>query len=191
MVRCEQFYEEFDKKGNFCGKSNSVVVKVKSYIEYMKRNKFGDFLISSNAIEPFIKIEFINSGKVHKVALKELRKKALKIGASSVTRRISIELINKANEMVEESFRIKSIPDVRTRMGAYEHDIGEISHETREEFNEFKALVGARNNDEVMKAMLQYCKNNVNSVIILREEIMESAKKSEKSQDEIEIVNEV
>ena len=51
MVRCNEFYEQFEKKGNFCNKSSSVVKKVEEYMEYMKRQKFGDFLISNCAIE--------------------------------------------------------------------------------------------------------------------------------------------
>ena len=157
MVRCTQFYEEFDKKGNFCRKSKNIVRKVESYIEYMKRNRFGDFVISSNAIEPFIKIEHLNNGAVHKYALKKLREKIRKVGASKITRRISIEIINKANSMVPENDKITSIPDVRVAMGSFEHTIEGIEHETREKFDEFKRIIDIKDNNQVTKIMLDYC----------------------------------
>ncbi len=159
MVRCQEFYEEFEKKGNFCNKSDVVVKNVERYIEYMKRNKFGDFIISNCAIEPFIRIENLKDGKVHKFALKELRKKIKKIGAKGVTRRISIEIINYANNIVNDIYKLDSIPNVRSRMGEFEHEIGEISYETREAFNVFKEFVGIKSNNEAISVLLVYCKN--------------------------------
>lgn len=41
MVRCEEFYRHWQKKGNFCGKSDMVAKKVEEYIQYVKRNKIG------------------------------------------------------------------------------------------------------------------------------------------------------
>ena len=54
MVRCEEFYKYFEKKGNFCGKSEVVVKKVEEYIDYVKRNKVGGYKISNCALDPFI-----------------------------------------------------------------------------------------------------------------------------------------
>ena len=60
MVRCEEFYKYFEKKGNFCGKSDMVVKKVEEYIDYVKRNKIGGYKISNCALDPFISIESVN-----------------------------------------------------------------------------------------------------------------------------------
>lgn len=156
MVRCEEFYLQFEKKGNFCHKSDLVVKKVEQYLSYMKRNKFGDFLISNCAIEPFIKIEILKDGFVHKYALKELRKKVRKLGARGITRRISIETINYANTMVDVEFRIKSIPDVRSRIGTFEHAIDRISYEVRERFNSYKESYGLENNNDALSEILHW-----------------------------------
>ena len=101
MVRCEEFYKYFEKKGNFCGKSEVVVKKVEEYIDYVKRNKVGGYKISNCALDPFISIEFVRDGRVHDAALKELKAlmKKGKILPEKITRRMSIELINTTNNI--------------------------------------------------------------------------------------------
>ena len=93
MVRCEEFYKYFEKKGNFCGKSEGIVKQVESYIDYVKRHKlrdFGGYKISNSALDPFMSIEGVKDGKVHAVALKDLRTMVRKgkILPERVTRRI-------------------------------------------------------------------------------------------------------
>ncbi len=77
MVRCEDFYKYFERKGNFCGKSENVVKKVEDYIAYVKRHRlmeFSGYRISNAALDPFISVENMKDGKVHDLALKELKR---------------------------------------------------------------------------------------------------------------------
>lgn len=165
MVRCEEFYKYFEKKGNFCGKSENVVKKVEDYILYVKRNKLYDYSgykISNSALDPFISIENVNYGKVHSLALKEMKKliRGRKIIPEHITRRISIELINSANSMVAEEFTLDHIPNIRKRMGEFEHEISEIGFETKEMFDALKKDIGASSNNEIMRIMLEWCIKN-------------------------------
>lgn len=176
MVRCEQFYEYWEKRGNFCGKSDIVAKKVEEYIGYVRRNRLSDYegyKISNCALDPFINIEFINEGVVHRHAIKELKNliRKRRISPEKVTRRISIELINAANMKVGENHKLKSIPNIRNRMGEYEHDIGEISHEIRDMFDQFKKDLGLKNNNQTMKIVLEWCIKNQEDVRKIKEEI--------------------
>ena len=165
MVRCEEFYEYFERKGNFCGKSEGVVKQVETYIDYVKRRKlrdFGGYKISNSALDPFISIEDIKSGKVHDLALKELKKliRRRKIVPEHTTRRMSIEIINAANNMVDAAYKLDRIPNIRSSMGAFEHEIGEVGFEVKEMFDAFKTDIGAKNNNELMAIMLEMCIKN-------------------------------
>ena len=180
MVRCEEFYRVFEKKGNFCNKSEVIVKKVEEYIAYIRSNHIGTYKISNCALDPFINIEFINEGTVHRHAVKELKKliKKGKILPEKITRRMSIELINKANANVSEGCKLVRIPGIRSRMGELEHDIGNISHEVRSMFDDIKADIGIKNNDQAMKIMMEYCVRNPNDLRQIKEE-MENKEKAE------------
>ena len=173
MVRCEEFYKYFEKKGNFCGKSEVVVKKVEEYIDYVKRNRVGGYKISNCALDPFISVEFVKDGRVHANALKELKNliKKGKILPEKITRRMSIELVNKANEKVGDVYKLQNIPGVRSRMRGYEHEIGEISHEVRDTFDSLKKDIGAKNNNDAMKVMLELCIRNPDEIRKIKEEI--------------------
>ena len=173
MVRCEEFYKYFEKKGNFCGKSEIVVKKVEEYIDYVKRNKVGGYKISNCALDPFISIESVKDGKVHTVALKNLKSllKKEKVLPEKVTRRMSIELINTANNKVEDIYKLDSIPGIRSRMRGFEHEIGEVEHEVRNTFDALKKEIDAKNNNDAMKVMLELCIRNPNEMRKIKEEI--------------------
>jgi len=176
MVRCEEFYEYFDKKGNFCGKSEGVVRQVETYIDYVKRRKlkdFGGYKISNSALDPFITIEDMNSGKVHEVALKELKRliRRRKVLPEHVTRRISIEIINEANNRTEDPYKLERIPNIRSRMGEYEHEIGEVGFEVKDTFDSLKKDIGAKNNNELMKIMLELCIKNPEDIRRIKENL--------------------
>ena len=184
MVRCEEFYKYFEKKGNFCGKSEVVVKKVEEYIDYVKRNKIGGYKISNCALDPFISIEFVRDGRVHDAALRNLKAliKKGKILPEKITRRISIELINTANIKVGDIYRLDNIPGVRSRMRGYEHEIGEVEHGVRTTFDALKKEIGANNNNDAMKVILEVCIRNPGDMISIKEEIdriTESEKKVE------------
>lgn len=187
MVRCEEFYKYFEKKGNFCGKSDVVVKKVEEYIEYIKRNKmseFGGYRISNCALDPFISIELLKGGQVHKMALRELKNmiRKNKISPDKVTRRFSVELINKANAAVGVMHRLESIPGVRNRMGEYEHEIGEVSYDVRDMFNSFKTDIGIKNNNQAMKVIIECCIRHMDEVRLLKENVENKEKLDEKVQ---------
>ncbi len=186
MVRCEEFYKYFEKKGNFCGKSDIVVKKVEEYIDYVKRNKIGGYKISNCALDPFISIELVKDGRVHAVALKNLKilMKKGKILPEKITRRMSIELINTANNKVDDIYRLDSIPGIRSRMRGYEHDIGELEHEVRNIFDALKKDIGTKNNNETMKVLLEVCVRNPDAMRSIKEEI----EKMEESEQKVEIV---
>lgn len=186
MVRCEEFYKYFEKKGNFCGKSEVVVKKVEEYIDYVKRNKVGGYKISNCALDPFISIEFVNEGRVHAAALKDLKVllKKGKILPEKITRRMSIEMINTANNKVGDSYKLNSIPGIRTRLRGFEHEIGEIEHEVRDSFDAIKKDIGAKNNNETMKVMLEVCIRNPD---VMRN-IKADMDKLEESEKKVEIV---
>lgn len=186
MVRCEEFYKYFEKKGNFCGKSEVVVKKVEEYIDYVKRNKVGGYKISNCALDPFISIEFIKDGRVHDTALKDLKAlmKKGKILPEKITRRMSIELINTANNKVGDIYKLDSIPGIRSRIRGYEHEIGEVEHEVRNTFDAIKKDIGAKNNNEVMKVMLEMCIRNPNDMRSIKEEM----DKKENTEQKLEIV---
>lgn len=173
MVRCEEFYKYFEKKGNFCGKSEVVVKKVEEYIDYVKRNNIGGYKISNCALDPFISIEFIKDGKVHTIALKELKNliKKGKILPEKVTRRVSVELINTANNKVGDAYKLGNIPGIRSRMRGYEHEIGEVEHEVRNTFDNLKKDIGAKNNNDAIKVMLELCVRNPEQIRKIKEEI--------------------
>jgi len=173
MVRCEEFYRYFEKKGNFCGKSDVVVKKVEEYIAYIKRNNIGTYKISNCALDPFINIEYVNEGMVHRHAIKELKSLISKgkILPEKITRRMSIEIINKANNKVGYSYKLDRIPGIRNRMRDHEHDIGSISHEARDTFDNLKKDLEIKNNDQAMKVMLECCIRNPEEVRKIKEEI--------------------
>ena len=189
MVRCEEFYRFFEKKGNFCNKSEVVVKKVEEYIAYIRRNHIGTYKISNCALDPFISIEFVNGGIVHRRAVKDLKTSISKgkILPERITRRMSIEIINKANINVSESYKLVRIPGIRARMGELEHDIGNISHETRNMFDGIKEDIGIKNNDQAMKIMMEYCIRNPNDLRKIKEEI----ENKEKIENEISIVKSI
>lgn len=186
MVRCEEFYRYFEKKGNFCGKSEMVVKKVEEYIDYVKRNKVGGYKISNCALDPFISIEFVKDGRVHATALKNLKAlmKKGKILPEKITRRMSIEIINTANIKVGDVYRIDSIPGIRSRMRGYEHEIGEVEHEVRNTFDTLKKEIGAKNNNDAMKVMLEVCIRNPGAMRGIKEEM----DRMEESEKKVEIV---
>jgi len=182
MVRCEEFYKYFEKKGNFCNKGELTVRKVEEYIAYVKRNRIGTYKISNCALDPFISIEFIKDGMVHRRAIKELKDmmKKKKFPPEKITRRISIEIINRANNQVGDVYRLDRIPGIRKRMGEYEHDIGSISIETRSIFDSIKKDIGINSNDMAMKIMLECCVRNIDDVRKIKRE-MEDKEKSERA----------
>ena len=186
MVRCEEFYKYFEKKGNFCGKSDMVVKKVEEYIDYVKRNKIGGYKISNCALDPFISIESVKDGRVHIVALKNLKTlmKKGKILPEKITRRVSIELINIANNKVGDAYKLESIPGIRSRIRGYEHEIGEVEHEVRNMFDALKKDIGAKNNNDAMRVILEVCIRNPDSMRKIKEEI----DRMEESEKNVEIV---
>jgi hypothetical protein len=176
MVRCEEFYKHFEKKGNFCGKSDGIVKQVESYIDYVKRHKlrdFGGYKISNSALDPFMSIENVNYGKVHALALKDLRNMIRKgrVLPENITRRISIEIINGANNQVTEEYKLDRIPNIRNRMGEFEHEIGEIGFDVKEMFEELKSNIGAKNNNEVLRIMLELCIRNIGDATKIKNEL--------------------
>ena len=189
MVRCEEFYKYFEKKGNFCGKSEGIVKQVESYIDYVKRHKlrdFGGYKISNSALDPFMSIEEVKDGKVHSVALKDLRNmvRRNRILPEKITRRVSIEIINGANMKVDEAHKLDKIPNIRSRMGDFEHEIGQIGFEVRNTFDAFKDDIDAKNNNEVMKIMLEWCIRNPDEIKKLKEEM----NRKEEKDKQLEIV---
>ena len=192
MVRCEEFYKYFEKKGNFCGKSDMVVKKVEEYIDYVKRNKmsdFGGYKISNCALDPFISIEFLNHGQVHKIALRDLKSliRKRKVSPDKITRRFSVEVINKANATVEDGYKLKNIPGVRSRIGEFEHEVSEVSYEVRDMFNSFKNDIAIKNNNQAMKVMLECCIRHMDEVRQLKEDV----DNKEKLDDEVKIITTV
>jgi hypothetical protein len=190
MVRCEEFYTYFEKKGNFCGKSEGIVRQVESYIDYIKRHKlrdFGGYKISNSALDPFMSIEDVNNGKVHTLALKDLRNmiRKGKVLPENITRRISIEIINRANSLVDDGHKLKRIPNIRSRMGEFEHDIGEIGFDVREMFDDLKENIGAKNNNEAVKVMLEMCIRNIGDATKIKKEL--EAKTESEQRVEVEL----
>lgn len=188
MVRCEQFYEYWEKKGNFCHKSEVTAKKVDEYIKYVKRNKlldYGGFKISHCALDPFISIENIKGGLVHKVALRDLKIsiRKQKVVPEEITRRISIEIINKANNKVDVGMKLDKIPNIRNRMGEHEHEIGEIGYEVRNIFDQFKKDIGV-NNNKALNILLEVGIRNPEEVRKIKDEI-ENKKESDEN---IEII---
>jgi len=176
MVRCEEFYKYFEKKGNFCGKSEGIVKQVESYIAYVKRNKmkeFGGYKISNSALDPFMSIEDVKDGKVHTLAIKELKSMIRKrrIFPEDVTRRIGIEIINNANNKVADPYKLDRIPNIRSRMGSFEHEIGEVGFEAKNMFDTLKNDIGAKSNNDAMNIMLELCVRNVGEIRKIKEEL--------------------
>lgn len=191
MVRCEEFYKYFEKKGNFCNKSENVVKKVEDYIGYIKRNKMGEYggyKISNCALDPFISIEFAKGGIVHRNALRELKKMIRKesILPEKVTRRVSIELINKANSRCSPENRLESIPGIRKKMSEFEHTIDGIGYEVRNMFDTFKKDIEAKNNNDFLKIILEMSIRDPDNV----KKIMQELEEKERSKENLEIVAE-
>ncbi len=100
MVACTEMYRYWAKKGNFCGKSESVARQIEEHIEYVDKYKLEPYEINRNALRPFIVIEEYTM--VHNKALNDLKKKCRKIGGRNITKRHSLEIIAKANSKVPE-----------------------------------------------------------------------------------------
>lgn len=185
MVRCEEFYNYWQKKGNFCKKSDNIAKKVEEYIDYVKRNKIGTFKISHCALDPFISIEFIKDGRVHLFAVRELKSllKKQKVMPEKITRRFSVEIINKANIKVGEGYKLDHIPGIRNRMRENEHDIGEIGFDVRNMFDALKKDMCAKNNNDAMRIMLELCVRNPDEIRKIKEEM----DNKEKMEQQVEI----
>ena len=155
----------------------------------MKRHKlrdFGGYKISNSALDPFMSIEGVKDGKVHAVALNDLRNMIRKnrILPEKITRRVSIEIINGANMKVDEAHKLDKIPNIRSRMGDFEHEIGQVGFEVRKMFDDFKNDIDAKNNNEVMKIMLEWCIRNPDEIKKLKGELS----RREEKDKELEIV---
>lgn len=177
MVTCEDFYEKFEKVGNFCQKSEEIAKQIEKYIDYRKRNRLESYQVNRSALYPFMMIE--DKKEFHKFALFNLRKKCKKIGGKNITRRLSIEIINMTNQLVSNNIKIDKIPSVRSKMGTFEHTIEGVSFDVRKDFDVFKESVGAKNNDEAIQILVSYCKNNT---------VFEDFLKSVKRTDTIKMV---
>lgn len=174
MVRCEEFYKHFEKKGNFCNKSEIMVKKIETYIDYIRRHKIGGYKISNCAIEPFINIEVEKNGKVHDIAFRKLKKliSSNKIIPEKVTRRVSIELINKVNIEVDNFYKLDCIPGVRQKMGEYEHTIEDIDYEVRNMFDQIKKDMNIKNNNDAIRTILEFCVRDIDSLIKINEDMI-------------------
>ncbi len=184
MVRCKEFYEYFEKKGNFCGKSDGVIRQVEHYIEYVRKNRlreFGGYKISNSALDPFMSIETVKDGKVHMLAIKELKRMIRKgiVFPEKVTRRISIEIINAANSKVGDSYKLDRIPNIRSRIGEFEHEIGEVGFEVKSVFEDFKKDIGTKNNNETMKIILELSIRNIEKIRKIKNELETKASEDE------------
>ncbi len=155
MVTCTDFYEKFEKVGNFCQKSENTAKQIEEYIDYKKRNRLKDVEINRCALFPLIKIE--DKGMLHNECLKKVKKEVKRLGAKNITRRHIIEIINEVNLKVPITERIDNIPMVRSRMDGNQHAIEGLSHETREHFDNLKNEIHLRGNDEVMNTVLDFC----------------------------------
>ncbi len=176
MVTCPDLYSRWKKYGNFCHKSHPIAHEIEAYINYVERQRLEAYEINRCALKPFISIErYI---RLHKTAMADLKQMCLKIGGKNITRRLSIEIINRANEKIPPSYRIKAIPGVRSRMDMNYHSIEAISWETRQRFNQLRNILG-KDNDVLISAMIDYCTKNASNI----EELI-TAKKEYKKDDE-------
>jgi hypothetical protein len=169
MVTCNDFYEKFERIGNFCQKSETTAKQIEDYISYRKRHNLESFEINRCALYPFIMIE--DKDIVHAKALKELRRRCKQNGGRSVTRKVAIEIINKANNEVNARYKIREIPTVRSRMGTFEHTVEGISHETRDMFDGFKKDIAAENNEETLSILIRYCNESLSKGEITVEDL--------------------
>ncbi len=190
MVTCEDFYEKFKNVGNFCQKSELTAKQIDHYIKYRERNKLDSYEINRCALSPLMAIE--PNKEVHKKAIRELKKDCRKIGGRNITRRLMIEIINRANEKVNECDRLKSIPGYRSRMDGFQHEINSVSFDVRNSFDNLKSEIGIISNNDLMSMMINFCSSHKNEILEMKERMLES-KQSEKSEsddgkDEIEVV---
>ena len=177
MVTCNDFYEKFEIIGNFCHKSETTAKQIEDYISYRKRHNLGSFEINRCALYPFIMIE--DKDVVHAKALNELMKRCRQNGGRSITRKIAIEIINKANNEVNARYKIREIPTVRSRMGTFEHAVDGISHETRNMFDGFKKDIDAGSNEETLSILIRYCNESLSKGEITVEDLKVGKKKME------------
>lgn len=159
MVTCNDFYEKFERIGNFCQKSETTAKQIEDYILYRKKHNLESFEINRCALYPFIMIE--DKDIVHARALKELKKRCRQNGGRSITRKVAIEIINKANNDIDSRHKIREIPTVRARMGTFEHTVEGISRETRDIFDGFKKDIGAESNEETLSILIRYCNESL------------------------------
>lgn len=187
MVTCEELYKIWERRGNFCQKSEMTAKQIDAYIDYRKRHKLESYQINRCALYPFMMIE--DKQTLHLRALKELRKVAKKKGGKKITRRLSIEIINRVNEELEEGYRITSIPQVRSRLGGLQHEINNVSHEVREAFDRFKSEAGVKSNNDLIAVMINCCSTHKDE--IKRHQDMLEAEKQKPDTSEIEVVKRV
>ena len=169
MVTCNDFYEKFERIGNFCQKSETTAKQIEDYISYRKRHRLDSFEINRCALYPFIMIE--DKDIVHADALKELRRRCKQSGGRSITRKVAIEIINKANNGVDLRYKIREIPTVRSRMGTFEHTVEGISRETRDMFDGLKKDIGADSNEETLLILIRYCNESLSKGEITVEDL--------------------
>ena len=183
MVTCEDFYEKWENVGNFCHKSKMTAKQVEDYIKYRNRYKLKSYSINRCALYPFMMIE--DKKVLHLNCLKELRRMAKKIGGTKITRRLSIEIINKMNDRMAIQDRITTIPTVRTWMDGFQHEINDVSWEVRTAFDKLKDEINIHSNNDIMIAMINYCSANPDSMTKIKE-MMIAAKSTEESEPDVE-----
>jgi len=69
-------------------------------------------------------------------------------------------------------------------MRGYEHEIGEVEHDVRNTFDVIKKEIGANNNNEAMRVILEVCIKNPGDMRSIKEEMDRMAE----SEKKVEIV---
>jgi hypothetical protein len=132
------------------------------YVDYRNRNGLGEYNINFNALDPFMKIE---GEMVHDMALKILKKRIDRgLKPEKVTRRLSVEIIRKANDKVAEGDKLDSLTGLENRFGK-ESAIYGITETTHKEYYKLREQSEYESNESFIKAMLKFCSDRLGDFI--------------------------
>lgn len=185
MTSCEKLYEYWQKRGNFCGKSDDTAKKIDEFIAYRRRNRLEASGINRTAMYPLQSIE--DSAVIHLRCVKEIKKLLKKVKGVNITRRMVIEIINRVNNDLSPENRITHIPNVRVRMEGNQHAIEGLSWETREQFDKLKSVLGEKSNDVSLSIIFEYLKGKTEKLQELEKAM--SLQFNKKKTEEFEVVS--
>jgi hypothetical protein len=144
MVRCDEFYEKFERDGNFCGLDPETVERIRKYRKEMRilkgestdcrlESPIGDIQISEGALRPLVSL------KDSDVAKDDSRKQIVKLAKSKIDRGEKPVITGPEIERIIELFVPPKIPKEQPEAASWvivEEDLESTAQDGEGEFCE-------------------------------------------------------